>query len=189
MIKLYTADIREIKKADYIAEYNLLCSFQKQKTDAFLKDDDKKRSLAGLVLLRRGIYELFGKESYNISYNPNGKPLLDFCRFSIAHSGNMAVCAFSDTDIGADIEMLTEKRLSRPFRFFTENENRYVFSSQDQASAFFEVWTKKESYVKMKGLALSQNAGTDILNITDARFETTVQNGYMITVCVSSNRE
>jgi 4'-phosphopantetheinyl transferase len=40
-------------------------------------------------------------------------------------------------------------------RFFTPRERGYIASSEDQNKAFFEIWTKKEAYIKRQGKGLS----------------------------------
>jgi phosphopantetheinyl transferase len=39
--------------------------------------------------------------------------------------------------------------------FFTTRERGYIASSEDQSKAFFEIWTKKEAYIKHQGKGIS----------------------------------
>lgn len=89
---------------------------------------------------------------FEIGYN--GKPYLkenkNFC-FNISHSGNAVAVAVSNTEIGVDIEKIRKADFRVCNRFFTENEKEYVGNSDRR---FFEIWTKKEAYIKLNGLAL-----------------------------------
>jgi 4'-phosphopantetheinyl transferase len=61
----------------------------------------------------------------------------------------------SDNEIGVDIEKLRTAGLDIANEFFTMRECRYIASSEDQNKAFFEIWTKKEAYIKHQGKGLS----------------------------------
>ncbi len=184
MIKLYKININEIPRADYTAAYNLLTSDLKQKIDSKLNIDDKKRSLAGYILLFRGARELYGKTDFEISFNENGKPLCDFCCFNISHSGEWAVCAFSDTSVGVDIQQIRDVKRRESYRFFTTREAEYV--NLDTAllpQRFTEIFTKKEAAVKMLGGSLAAfGEGIDTLS-AKYNFETQIHKKFIITVC------
>ena len=75
----------------------------------------------------------------------------------ISHSGNMALCAVSDEEVGCDIELPRgfDPNLAR--RFFHPTEQEWLFSQPEaeQSTAFFRLWTCKESFLKALGLGLS----------------------------------
>lgn len=80
-------------------------------------------------------------------------------------------------------------------RFFTVEEAEFINKSTDRNSAFFEIWTKKESFVKAvgKGLAIPLNSFsvlTDRIEYDGAvyRFKeySVSQNGYKLFVCYLS---
>lgn len=189
MIALYKAFLDELSAEQYEAEYSKQPEWKKKHIDSFGSSTDKKRTLAGLVLLRRGVKELFGKENYSVAANRNGKPVLPFCRFSISHSGNLAVCAFGENEIGVDAERLRQIKPREKYKLFDEREAAYVNAGgAELAHRFFEIWTKKEAYVKMIGGVLADVA--DVCTISDElkniSFHTDYFENYVISVCEST---
>lgn len=73
--------------------------------------------------------------------------------FSISHSENIWICAFSDSEVGADIQIISKERpwdeLAR--RFFCENEYASVRHSSNTAAEFCRIWCRKEAAVKLMG--------------------------------------
>ena len=71
---------------------------------------------------------------------------------SISHSVNVCAVAVSDIPVGLDIELTTRNayRLQKlAERFFSPDEFEYVRAMPEQR--FYEIWCKKESYVKYTG--------------------------------------
>ncbi len=186
MMKLFEAYITDFTEADYTKRYGLLDCTLKQKIDGKKDALDKKRSLCGLILFYRGIKELYQKDSAEISFNQNGKPLCDFCYFNISHSGERVVCAFSDTPIGVDIQKITQIKKREKYKFFNSKENRYVNSEENAfCERYTEIFTKKESAVKMLGLSLKDAALIDTFS-PDFDFKTQKSNGFITTVCTKN---
>lgn len=183
MIKIYSAQITDFTQADYANMYSLLDCAMKIKIDCKSNDRDKMRSLAGYILLYKGVKELYGKTEFTITFNQHGKPLCDFCFFSISHSGGQVVCAFGDKPIGIDIQRLHGIKPRTKYKFFNQKENDYVNQSGDLLSErFIEIFTRKESAVKALGLSLPYAASVDTFS-NDLYFETEKRDGYMLTVC------
>ena len=123
---------------------------------------DKNLSLGASVLLDCGLNKLFGLREKEMQYGftENGRPFFENrpdIYFSISHSGMKAVAAFSDGEIGADIEKIKNADLKIAKRFFNEKEYEYLNSisdSEKQTSEFYRLWTMKESYMKFTGLGM-----------------------------------
>lgn len=113
-----------------------------------------------------------------IEYEENGKPYFkDFPRifFSVSHSGNRWACAFDSTPIGFDMEDLNRignrrhqnkiywERVAK--RFFTQEEFNYVLNNGNES--FFEIWVRKEAYLKYKGTGIGQGLSTFNLVVND----------------------
>lgn len=165
-------NVNDIPSDEYAAIYNRLPSEQRKKIKA-LKPDDIKRTLAGRLLLFNMADSCYGKNDVTVHYGENGKPLTDFCFFSISHSGDYAVCAVSDKPIGADIQKTGGFKRRERYILFTENESRYVNESENPTDAFYTLWTMKEAYVKANGFKL--NAAAEISFVGD---DLTVYNRY-----------
>ena len=107
--------------------------------------------------LRKKAYGLVSKKlSGEIKKHENGKPYIEGSPvfFNISHSASFAAVAFSDGEVGVDIELLRDVDLRIAEKFHAD-EQRYVFSSEDKRTAFFEVWTAKEAYLKKSGTGIT----------------------------------
>ena len=183
MIKLYKIKLEQLSVADYTAVYNLLDSAQKLRIDAKQSEKDKKRSLAAYYLVFKGARELFGQTNFAINYTQNGKPFCDFCHFSISHSADVAICGFSDCEIGVDVQEITDIKPRKKYRFFTPRESAYVNENAGLLSArFTEIFTKKEAAVKLLGTTLSHMGEIDTLD-KNFTFYSKRDKNLMISVC------
>jgi 4'-phosphopantetheinyl transferase len=95
-------------------------------------------------------------------YGTKGKPSLrDYPRlhFNLGHSGNRAVYAVAATGLGIDIELIKPapdwKKISRRFFSAREVEDLETLEAEQQISAFFCCWTRKEAYLKATGDGIS----------------------------------
>jgi len=106
--------------------------------------------------------------------------------FNISHTREAIACAISDKQIGIDIERIKpfNKRIAE--KFFTKNEQEYIFNKrEDENVRFFEVWTRKEAYVKWlgKGMVIPFNS-FDILK--DSKIVTNYIGDHVLSVCSTS---
>jgi 4'-phosphopantetheinyl transferase len=137
---------------------------QQKKTAAYRQEYDMLRSLAGQLMARH----IAG--GIPIRYTENGKPYLEGGPFfNIAHSGDYAVAVVSQTaPVGIDLEF-TENTRGGNFpalaqKVFHPEELRY-FNKNPNRRRFYEIWTQKEAFVKMKGDGLG--IGLKTVNILD----------------------
>ena len=185
MIWVYKADINDFKDDEYKREYNCLSESEKQRICKIAFNDDKKRSLATKILLRRAILEKFGIESYELKREPNGKPILEFCKFSLSHSNNAAVCAISENDVGVDIEKIRPINRRPKYKLFTEDENDYVNRDAQYSIRFLEVWTRKEALLKCGDISAEQLSKISVLlKHTDFLLGTEISEEYIISTCI-----
>jgi 4'-phosphopantetheinyl transferase len=117
----------------------------------------------GALRLLLGGYLGVESRSVVFEYGSRGKPCLawpadDDLHFNVAHSAGLALCGFARTNIGVDIEE------SRPFpdldeivQTFAEDEIRALSAlpPERRRKAFFACWTRKEAYLKARGVGLS----------------------------------
>ena len=110
----------------------------------------------GIVLLKRELAERFCVKTPEIVHTHKGKPVLStqehlFC--SLSYSNPYIACAISNThEIGIDIEVENPKNQIIAKRFYTPSESSYVTQDETlELHRFYEIWVKKESYLKMIG--------------------------------------
>lgn len=178
MIKLYRYDTVQMSDAEYArlagASSDELCA----RLDRMAHPDDRKRTLAGHLLILGAAKELCGASDPTILRTAAGKPYFADLpiRFSLSHSEDKVILAVSDREIGADIERIRPLSLGVAKRFFTPAEQAYVFgkvpterdfslpkAEQDAAllRRFYEVWTKKEAYGKWQGSGMTAAFSVD----------------------------
>jgi len=123
------------------------------------------------------LYDIYGDDA-DIKNSPSGKPYIngtdsEYKYFNISHSHNYAVCAFSDIEVGIDIEKI------RPIsqRIIDRCLNG---CSQEDA---IRNWTRRESFGKMTG-----NGFNDVRydKVIHTFHEYTDIEGYLITVCAAA---
>lgn len=135
---------------------------RKEAVKKLLIPHKQKLKIASDNLCRHAISEFCGISPEDIEFRigENGKPYtkgLDV-HFNISHSGDMAVCAVSDKEIGIDIEKIREINPRTAEKFACETEKEYINSHKN---GFFEIWTLKEAFFKCIGTGL----GADIKNV------------------------
>lgn len=141
-----------------------------------------------------------------ISVNEYGKPYLPNhidINFNISHSGEYVICAMDSAPIGIDIE----KEKLRDFEtiqshFFAPQEISYLSNCKEfrVQSLFYDIWTRKESYLKAIGTGFY--ADSALFSVVDLNgFVPTLEFGmhkwffkpyndipnYKVAVCASNN--
>lgn len=138
----------------------------------------------GQDLIALAARELCGAENAKVMRTEYGKPYfaeLDL-KFSLSHSGDRAILAVSEKEIGADIQIMRQISLGVAKRFFTEKEQAYVLaadSDEARRARFYEIWTKKEAYGKWEGRGLSAALKFDV---TELDFYTECDGEYAIAI-------
>lgn len=126
---------------------------------------DYHASLLGNLLLKKGLVHLNISTDYldKINYTEKEKPFVkEGFYFNISHSGKYVVCAISlENELGIDVEKYRPIDFSLFDRFFTQKEWLEINSHHNPNSAFFEMWSLKESAIKADG------RGTIILSKTE----------------------
>ncbi len=153
------------KVKNYIS---ILSDEEKKKASAFRFSDDRARYIISHAVLRLLLSEYLGEKPEEIVFytDNRGKPyiLLDSkCPdifFNLSHSHEIALIAiYRGQEIGVDIEYISRTINSDGIarRFFTINENKKLnsLSGKLRKEAFFRCWTRKEAFLKAKGLGLS----------------------------------
>lgn len=197
-------DISAFTPKIYADILSVLPEERRKKAEGYSFLNGKYLSAAAGYLLtsameRRGI----NPDGANIIAGKNGKPYIEGnpFYFSLSHSGNIAVCAVSDGEVGADIERVASIRESVIKGAYTPNEKLLLqgIEGDKKAEAFFRIWTAKESVIKYIGAGLlfplknidisfKPFISADIVGVKEKLFfkEYYIE-GYKTAVCASSN--
>jgi len=170
-------DVRSVaRKADLAAEkISAAYPERMRKISRLARKEDQLRSLAAGLLL----CEVLGAPE--ILHEEGSKPrTASGPHFNLSHSGDYALLAVDDGPIGVDIEKWEtwcEKEHSALSQVvFHESERvllaalaKQITDGTPPIGAFFDMWTLKESYVKMLGAGLSIDPASFAVKIEDCR--------------------
>ena len=161
MVRLYYMDTFCFENSPLFMEtYSRMSQHRKDKIDFYYFQKDRFLSLGAGCLLDFGLHS-YGLEekTAEFSYGENGKPYLRNCPvcFNLSHSKSFAACAFSEQEIGIDIEYMQIPDHSLMERVCRPSELSFLEKLQGQAlsSACTKLWTIKESYMKYLGTGLT----------------------------------
>ncbi|MDT7808173.1 MAG: 4-phosphopantetheinyl transferase [Acidobacteriota bacterium] len=139
-----------------------------RRADRFRFPRDQARFIAARGVLREilGRYLRTSPERVRFGYNAYGKPeLLDAeererLRFNLSHAGSVALFAFaSGREVGVDVETLRDDaacaEVAAEFFSRREVETLRALPAHARTRAFYNCWTRKEAYIKARGMGLS----------------------------------
>jgi len=156
----------------------------------FRRADDALRSIGGSLLSRDVLCRHLGigHDELRIARTEKGKPKVTShsdIHFSVSHSGKWVVCAVHNTPVGVDLEQIRpiEPEIP-PFCLNTKELNAMQAAPAGaQRQLFFELWTRKESYLKMAGSGLAEDPRACRIP-RDVHFrQYAIQSGYVATAC------
>lgn len=155
-MKLIVADLTDLNGEEDALQY--FPAARRAEIVRFQGEDDRARSTVAEAILRLEIMQSLSlsPDRIDIRRGERGKPYLagfpHFC-FNASHAGMIAVCAFDDAPVGVDVEKIRPIDFrSIAARCFSERERAELCGG---ISAFFRVWTAKESAVKQRGGSLA----------------------------------
>ena len=150
MIEILHCDIAEFSDNDF----NELLSFCSEKEqESILKYRFQKDRLFKL-LGRLMVQYKFEKNHIEFEHSKFGKPFVEGrSHFNISHSGAIAAVAFSENEIGFDIEIMEDGDKSDIISHFHSDEKEYLINASS-INDFYLVWTRKESFLKATGIGL-----------------------------------
>lgn len=103
----------------------------------------KLEKLSQLALLKTA-----GINISDLSYNKNGKPLLNSEKhLSFSHSGNLSALLVNKNVCGMDLELASDKIIRISSKFINENENALMLEKEN----IYWAWSIKESIFKYFG--------------------------------------
>ena len=150
--------VPKLTQNEFDSLFSLVSPEQQEKITRFHFFKDAQNCLLGNVLIRSEICRTTGLSNKQLQYSTNnfGKPLLVnnlHIHFNISHTDHYIACAVSDESVGIDIELIKPVDIKIAERFFTTDKIVYV-KHGEREQRFYEVWTKKESYIKWEGKGL-----------------------------------
>jgi len=152
MIQILCADTAGADEALYLQLYAQASPARRIRADRYRRREDALRCVTADALLRHAL----GTEQYTVVQEKGGKPRIperpDF-HYNLSHAGRWVVLAWGDTEVGVDVQEQDPAvdRCALAMHFFTPDERDYA---GEDIGRFYEIWTKKESYLKYTGRGL-----------------------------------
>lgn len=144
-IRVYWLDCRGVDPAQV---WHLMSDRRREKIAQISPEAGKRQSAAAELALVRALARERNAEEEKIKWHAreDGKPVIDGGpHFSLSHSGDIAVCALCEQEVGVDIERC--RKISPAMR-------RVVFSQAEEECSdaqLLKTWVAKESFLKMTG--------------------------------------
>ena len=170
-VHLWYCTPEDIDSATLLARYvELLNDDERRRWQRFRFPEHRHQYLVTRALVRSVLseYENTAPQHWRFSAGEHGKPEIaaeqnpQKLRFNLSHTDGLIVCAVVRRhDIGADVEdhQRNASYLELAERFFSAEEAHRLRNTPltQQQRRFFDYWTLKESYIKARGVGLSQS--------------------------------
>lgn len=151
---------------DKIQYEKLLDDSEIERMNNFKFDKDKKTYAITRSTLRVLLSRYIDIEPTDVTFycNDYGKPFLGNAnkdiQFNVSHSGNYGLIAITEkSPVGVDIEKINPDfasiEIAKKYYSQTENELLNNENSKDKIKVFFNIWSRKEAYIKCFGEGLS----------------------------------
>lgn len=190
MLKVYYAKIDALYNQEkYLAYYQELPKARQKRTDNYIDEEDRIRSVAAFTLLVKLLND--NKISYqndDFKIDQNGKLYLSNSDIylNLSHSGSYVIAAISDAPVGVDVERINNNhKIKELIKYVLDDKETNEFNkSQNQIKDFYLMWTKKESYIKCIGKGLSAGMSTiNISKLKDYRFKCFDKENHQFAIC------
>jgi len=187
----------ELERDEFDMLLSLVSPEKQERIKNFHFFRDARNCLLGDVLSRVEICRATGLSNKQLEFSVNcfGKPFLvsrPNVHFNISHAGDYIACVVADKPVGIDIEIIKPIDLKIAERFFTSDEFAYIMVG-DKTLCFYEIWTKKESYIKWAGKGLHKHltsfSAFDACEYNPKFYRKIVQNNEAICYACSLKKE
>ena len=194
-MKYLIYNIENLTNEEYQKWFSLMTEEKQERVSRYKDIERRKCSVAGEMLVKNYIEEVTSTapEGIEILIGDNGKPHIKNCEihFNISHCEDVVVCAFSDEEIGIDIEKIRPISLNIIKRFYSEKEQKYVLGhsptqkdfqkceDEEILERFYRIYTLKEAICKKSGIGIKGLKEADALPFSDKSFK---ENDFIISI-------
>ena len=159
-----------------------LAADEQRRAERFAREMDRRRFIVSHAAQRTILAQHLGIAPVDVTLTCRlgGKPELATStgklplRFNLSHSGELALVALTlEQEVGVDVEHVRPSIDASGIveRFFAAGERAVwrTLPEHEQTAAFFRCWTRKEAYLKARGIGLS--SGLDRFEVSFAPSE------------------
>lgn len=153
---------------EFVQLQTILAPEERTRAAAFFFEKDRHHWTVARATLRLLLGRYLQAEPHRLQFTANeyGKPTLTppfadtHLHFNLSHSGTLALYAFAyDRQLGVDVEYMRTgidyQDLAAHYFSLSECATLHVLPAPLQEEAFFLCWTRKEAYIKARGMGLS----------------------------------
>lgn len=190
MTHILCADVSSADEDIYNRLYEKSSPERKSQADRYLRHSDKLCCVTAHALLKY----VLGTEDFQIEKQAHGKPCVkdrkDFF-YNLSHSGRYVVIAWGPSEVGVDVQQhdVSVGAEAIACRYFTTDECAYV---RGDLPRFYEIWTKKESYLKFTGKGLKKSLGSFSTLLADSGIRYRhryLDGGYSLSLCTTEKND
>lgn len=168
MIQVFYALFTEKMPTERFSQlFALLTPEMQEQVLRFRHWEDAQRSVIGKALLLEGLkqFNLDQTSLSNLKFTDFQKPYFENdIHFNISHSGNCIVCAIGTIEVGVDIEAVKEIPLNDFTELFSTEELKLIYRQPGNYTAFYNLWTQKEAFLKALGVGLNMPLNQIVIN-------------------------
>jgi 4'-phosphopantetheinyl transferase len=164
-VHVWYEDFALLSAVEISQNSQILSADETEKARRFRFEKDRNNYINARSWLRKiiGNYLQIHPASLRFGYGEHGKPWLKneagnphFLQFNLSHSEGVVICAIvQERAVGIDVEALRAEDSYDKIaeNFFSKNERQALqtIAPEFQAAAFFNIWTRKEAYLKARG--------------------------------------
>ena len=147
--KIYLLNCKELTDAGLYRNACRYVSEARRSSADTMRLEEDKRLTVGAGLLSEYIRHLhpFLPE---VRHSEDGKPFFPAsdCSISLSHSHDYVMIGIGGAPLGVDLEYYHDDYELIISHFFVADEKAYLDESPDRKKAFFELWSRKEAYIK-----------------------------------------
>ncbi len=159
-IDIWSLDLNELQaEADTCRA--LLTDAELERAAKFHRPEDRSRFVLSRGLLRRILAGYLDTPPAQLAFkrNENGKPFLEKneLEFNVSHSHDrLLIAVTAGRPVGVDIERRREglRMAAITSRWFSPQERSFFQGLDNPPVGFFDIWAKKEAYVKAIGTGI-----------------------------------
>ena len=146
-----------------------LSADERERAGGLLTGTHQRRFVVARSMLRQllGLYLDQAPGAVAFSRGAHGKPFLQEggLHFNVSHTHELALYAIAHTrEVGVDVEWMrvqvAHEQIAARFFSLEEQEALAQVSAEERRAAFYNIWTRKEAYVKARGDGLAAGLGT-----------------------------
>ena len=155
----------------------------------YRRKTDRALCVAAYILLMDGLRKEYGiTDMPEFVFGHHGKPQLKGLtdiHFNLSHCDKAAACMISERPVGIDVEIIKPYEPELAAATMNETEIHNILDSPDPSIAFTQLWTMKESLLKLTGEGITDNIHNLLNDTSDFIFTTRIftQKGFVLTIC------